>query len=128
MPASKKKSKARPKTLPARSKVKQADTWDLSSLYRNDKAWETEFAKWEKRINRYEKFKGSLGASAEQLAACLKFDAELDRVAERLGTYAFLKTTEDTTDSTYQRMLGRFQHAASTAGQAACACWEISAL
>ena len=37
--------------------------------------------------------------------------------AERLGTYAHLKVTEDNGDSTYQRMLGRFQHASSEAGQ-----------
>lgn len=119
MTATKKKTRARAKTLPPRNKVKPADTWDLGSLYPNDKAWETDFAKWEKKIKRYAKFAGTLGQSAEQLAACLKFDAELDRQAERLGTYAFLKSTEDTAESKYQRMVGRFQHAASAAGQAA---------
>jgi oligoendopeptidase F len=117
MTATKKKPKQ--KTLPPRSKVKQADTWDLRSLYSNDKVWETDFAKWEKQIKRYEKFRGTLGQSAKQLAACLKFDASFDRQAERLGTYAFLKTTEDTANSEYQRMMGRYQHAASEAAQAA---------
>ena len=117
MAATKKKPKQ--KTLPARSKVKQADTWDLGSLYSNDKAWETDFAKWEKQIKRYKKFRGTLGQSAKQLATCLKFDAGFDRQAERLGTYAFLKTTEDTANSEYQRMMGRYQHAASEAAQAA---------
>jgi len=117
MAATKKKPKQ--KTLPPRGKVKQADTWDLGSLYSNDKAWETDFAKWEKQIKRYAKFRGTLGQSAKQLAACLKFDASFDRQAERLGTYAFLKTTEDTADSEYQRMMGRYQHAASEAAQAA---------
>ncbi len=117
MAATKKKPKQ--KTLPARGKVKQADTWNLGSLYSNDKAWETDFAKWEKQIKRYKKFRGTLGQSAKQLAACLKFDASFDRQAERLGTYAFLKTTEDTANSEYQRMMGRYQHAASEAAQAA---------
>jgi oligoendopeptidase F len=49
----------------------------------------------------------------------LKFDSGFDREAERLGTYAFLKTSEDTANSTYQRMQGRYQHAASEAAQAA---------
>ncbi|MCA9229836.1 MAG: oligoendopeptidase F [Planctomycetales bacterium] len=105
-------------TLPVRKKVKQADTWDLSSLYHDDDAWETAFTKWEKQVKRYETFRGTLGNSAAQLAECLKFDIKFDRLAERLGTYAFLKTTEDTADSAYQRMMGRFQHAASEAGQA----------
>jgi len=113
-----KKSK-RQKTLPLRSKVKQADTWDLSTLASSDKAWEDEFSKWEKQIKRYEKFRGTLDSNAANLAACLRFDIKFDRLAERIGTYAFLKTTEDTANSTYQRMVGRYQHAASVAAQAA---------
>jgi len=111
--------KAKQKTLPARSKVKLADTWDLASLYPDDKAWEAAFTKWEKQIKRYATFQGTLGKSAAKLAACLKFDVKFDRLTERLGTYAFLKTTEDTADGTYQRMMGRFQHAATEASQAA---------
>ncbi len=111
--------KPKQKSLPPRSKVKQADTWDLGSLYPNDKAWETAFAKWEKQIKGYTKFQGALGKSAAQLAACLNFDSKFDRLAERLGTYAFLKTTEDTADGAYQRMMGRYQHVASEASQAA---------
>ncbi len=111
--------KPKQKTLPSRSKVKQADTWDLSTLFANDKAWEAAFAKWEKQIKRYASFRDTLGKGAAQLAKCLKFDVKFDRQTERLGTYAFLKTTEDTADGTYQRMMGRFQHAASEASQAA---------
>ncbi len=111
--------KTKQKTLPPRSKVKAADTWDLSSLYPNDKAWETAFAKWEKQIKGYAKFQGTLSKSAAQLAACLKFDSKFDRLAEQLGTYAFLKTTEDTAEGEYQRMMGRYQHVASEASQAA---------
>ena len=111
--------KPKHKTLPPRGKVKQVDTWDLGSLYANDKVWGTAFAKWEKQIKGYRKFQGTLGKSAAKLAACLKFDSKFDRLAERLGTYAFLKTTEDTADGEYQRMMGRYQHVASEASQAA---------
>lgn len=41
------------KKLPPRSKVKTADTWDLSSLFPNDDAWEKAFAAWEKQIAGY---------------------------------------------------------------------------
>jgi len=112
-------TKKKLKTLPARSKVKASDTWDLASLYPDDAAWETDFAKWEKYSGRYASFRGTLGDSAAQLAKCLSLDITLDRLAERLGTYAFLKTTEDTANSDYQRMMGRYQHAASEASQAA---------
>ncbi len=55
-----------------------------------------------------EKFAGKLGDSAKTLAECLEFDIDFDRAGERLGTYAFLKTTEDTANSAYQRMIGRY--------------------
>ena len=107
------------KTLPPRKDVKPEDTWDLSSLFATDADWETEFTAWEQRIGEYEQFQGKLGQGAAQLAALFDFDLEFDRQAERIGTYAFLKTTEDVSDSTYQAMQGRFQNAASRAGQAA---------
>src|SRR6185436_16013392 len=40
------------------------------------------------------------------------------RTAERIGTYANLRTTEDMADSRYQRMLGRYEHAATNAAEA----------
>jgi oligoendopeptidase F len=110
---------AKVKTLPPRSKVKTEDTWDLNSLFASDTAWETAFKKWEKQIDRYEDYRGKLGDDAKTLAACLKFDTEFERAGERLGTYAFLKTTEDMANSTYQRMQGRYRNVASRAGQVA---------
>ena len=117
---SKLKTKPQPKIkrLPLRSAVKPADTWDLSSLFASDAAWEKAFTAWEKQIAGYEKFRGQLGESAKTLAACLKFDSEMDRAGERLGTYASLKTTEDQANSEYQRMMGRYRNVASLAGQA----------
>ena len=116
-PRKAKASKA--KTLPTREKVKVDDAWNLDSLFKSDAEWEAAFEKWKKLIPKYEKFRGTLADSAKQLAACLKFDEEFDRLGERLGTYAFLKTAEDQANSTYQRMKGRQQHAGSEAAQAA---------
>jgi oligoendopeptidase F len=107
------------KQLPTRNKVKISDTWDLSSLFSGDKAWEKAFTAWEKRIVGYAEFQGKLGDDAETLAACLKFDEDFDRAGERLGTYAHLKTTEDTTNSDYQRMYGRYVNVAGRAAEAA---------
>ncbi len=90
----------------------------MSSLYPTDEAWETAFGKWERQIGKYAKFRGTLGDSPAALAKCLKFDSQFDRVGERLGTYAFLKTAEDMADSRYQRMQGRYTHAATSAAEA----------
>ena len=107
------------KRLPLRSKVKEHDTWDLSSLYEDDADWDKSLKKFEKCVAGYEKFRGTLGRSAESLARCLKFDSDSDRLAERLGVYAFLKTSEDQAKDTYQAMLARYQNVAARAGQAA---------
>jgi oligoendopeptidase F len=107
------------KNLPKRTEVKPTDCWNLASLFKSDAAWETAFKKWEAEIDGYEKFAGKLGESPKSLAGCFDFDNRLDRAADRLGTYAFLKTAEDTANSAYQRMMGRFRNAASRAGQAA---------
>jgi len=106
------------KQLPSRSQQKPRDCWDLSSLFPSDDAWEKAFARWEKRIAGYGKFQGRLAEGAKTLAACLKFDLDFDRAGERLGTYAHLKTAEDTANSVYQRMQGRFISAVSRASQA----------
>ncbi|MDB5297137.1 MAG: oligoendopeptidase [Phycisphaerales bacterium] len=110
---------AKAQTLPPRSKVKPADTWDLGSLFTADAEWEKAFGAWEAQLAGFDKYRGKLAESAEMLAACLAFDAAVDRAGERLGVYAFLKTAEDQADSTYQRMRGRFQAASTKANELA---------
>ncbi len=107
------------KKLPPRTKVKSQDTWDLTSLFASDDDWEKAFKKGEADIAGFEKFRGRLGDSAAVLAECLAFDSEYDRRGDYLGTYAFLRTAEDTANSTYQRMSGRYRNVSSKAGQAA---------
>lgn len=107
------------KMLPKRSEVQAGDTWDLASLFANDAEWEQALAAWEKRIPEFDAFAGTLGSSAERLAECLAFDLEIDHAADRLGTYAHLRASEDTAAAAAQRMMGLFQHAATRAGERA---------
>ena len=106
------------KRLPPRSKVKADDRWDLATLYTDDAAWDEAFGKWEKKIGRFAKFRGTLGKSAEDLAKCLKFSVRFDEDEEQLGTYAFLRSAEDTGDSAAQAMMARYMNAASRAAEA----------
>ena len=85
----------------------------------SDAQWEEQFQKLDKQIAGFAKFRGKLGESAKSLAACLKFDGDFDRLAERVGGYAHLKTTEDQANSTYQGMVARFTNLATRASQAA---------
>lgn len=105
--------------LPARQEVPSSDCWDLESLCPDDATWQRDFETLDGRIGVFETFRGRLGESAATLAAAMEFDSEFDRMAERLGTYAFLKATEDQANSDYQAMKSRFQNLAVRAGQAA---------
>ena len=105
--------------LPQRSEVLEADTWDLSRLFENDDQWESSFQEFEGMIAGYQEFQGTLGESAQKLKECLDFDSDVSRLAERLGNYAFLRSSEDQANSDYQRMVGRFQNVATRAGEAA---------
>jgi oligoendopeptidase F len=105
--------------VPTRAEVRPEDTWDLTSLFPSDDAWEKAFAEFEAMIDGYGKFRGRLGESAETLAECLKFDTALDRLGDQVGTYAFLKATEDVANSTYQGLKARYMGVASRAGEAA---------
>ncbi|MGV3485827.1 MAG: oligoendopeptidase F [Planctomycetaceae bacterium] len=105
-------------TLPERQDVLPSDTWDLSSLYPDEAAWERDFAELNDRVAKLGSYRGRLGESAEVLAEALNFDSDFDLLAERLGTYAFLKTTEDQANSDYQAMKARFQNLSVRASQA----------
>ncbi|MEQ1906732.1 MAG: oligoendopeptidase F [Pirellulaceae bacterium] len=105
--------------LPKRSEVAVADTWDLSVMFPSDDAWESALQEFENTYPGYSQVVGRLSESAATLAACLRFDSDLDRRAESLGNYAFLKSAEDQTNSTYQRLVGRFQTVAMRANEAA---------
>jgi oligoendopeptidase F len=105
--------------VPPRAEVPPEYTWDLASLFPSDAAWESAFAEWERMIDGYAKFRGRLGESAAVLAECLTFDTAADRLGDRVGTYAFLKASEDVSNSTYQGLKARYMGVAARAGEAA---------
>jgi oligoendopeptidase F len=106
-------------TLPARRNVKASDTWDLSVLFDSDESWHEALKTLEKKAKGYSQFEGTLSKGPEQLAKCLKYDSSVERLAERLGNYAYLKTTEDQANGIYQGMMARFQNIAVKASEAA---------
>ena len=88
-------------------------------MFKTDAEWEAAFDAWERQIAGFAQFQGKLAESAERVSGLMQFDAAVDRAAERLGNYAFLRTAEDQANSDYQRMKGRFEAAATKAGEAA---------
>ncbi|MFW5728239.1 MAG: oligoendopeptidase F [Spirochaetota bacterium] len=102
-------------TIPTRNQVRPEDAWDLSSLYTSDDEWEKDFQRFKEMIPKIAELKGTLGESAEKLQTCLERQAEMGRLAERLGYYAFLRYSEDVGDGTSQERIGRITQAGTEA-------------
>jgi len=107
------------KAIPPRSAVKQAYTWDLKPLFQNDAAWERAFKRLEKMVARFDEFRGRLADSAQVLRDCCVFEADFEKKSERLGSYAFLKASEDVANGTYQAMTARVTRLMTRAEEAA---------
>ena len=104
------------KQLPPRSKVKIADTWDLSSLFPDDDAWEEAFTAWEKQIDGYAAFQGKLGDERRDAGRLPEVRPGVRPRRRAAGHLRLLKTAEDTADSTYQRMQGRYMQRGQPGG------------
>jgi oligoendopeptidase F len=85
--------------IPTRSEVPATDTWDLTVLYSTPEDWVADFNRLQEQYPGFAEFKGKLGLSAADLARCLEFDKELSLRVERLGHYASLRMSEDSSDA-----------------------------
>lgn len=113
------KGTARRLDIPAREDVNPQDCWDLSSLYKSDRAWERDFQEWRAKFADYSRFQGRLSEGPTVIAEALAFHFAVDEQGERLGVYAHLRLTEDQADSKAQRMVGRMMAEWSRVNEAA---------
>jgi oligoendopeptidase F len=81
--------------VPVRSQVPEELTWDLSPLYASAEAWEADFAQLDAVAAPVLAMQGKLD-SAEAVARLFEAETALDRLLERLHTYAHLRHDEDT--------------------------------
>jgi len=101
-----------------REAIAEEATWDLSGLYADAAAWDSEVRSLEAEVARYETYRGTLSQSASSLAACLKFDMDVSRRLDRVYTYAHLKNDEDKTRTDHQGHYERVTRLATRLGQA----------
>lgn len=85
--------------IPTRSEIPEADTWDLTHLFKSDAEYRSLFSALNDRYPKIADFKGRLSESADMLLACLEYERELDQISERVQHYAGLKNAEDSSDS-----------------------------
>ena len=91
----------------ARADVPVELTWDLSDLFADEPAWETEFAALDAALAEVAPFRGRLGESAATLARCLDTVEQLHGRLMRLGTFAYLRNSQDGTNPAHQAASAR---------------------
>src|SRR5690625_1751731 len=87
----------------ARNEQQTENTWDLTTIFESDEAFEQKYKALEDRLGEEEKYKGSID-SAGTLADALETEREIDIEVSKLYVYAHLKHDQDTSDDTYSAM------------------------
>ncbi len=105
--------------IPERKDVPVEDTWNLTPMFKNDRAWGRALKETEDGIAGFARFCGKLGRSVKTLRACCDFENDFSRTLDRLATYAHLRYSEDVANAACQGMMARLTFLATRAGEAA---------
>lgn len=91
-------------TTPKRSEIAKCDKWNIELLFKNDEEWNKALESITEGGKKILKFKEAFSkpetVDAATLLACLKADAEVERIAEKVGNYAFLMKSSNEGDAT----------------------------
>lgn len=77
------------------------DTWDLTTIFKNDEAFEEALKEVEGYLGKEEQFKGHLADSADTLCDALALEDEIGTKLEKVYVYAHLKQDQDTSNDKY---------------------------
>ncbi|UTC67181.1 MULTISPECIES: oligoendopeptidase F [unclassified Treponema] len=99
-------------TTPKRSEIAKSDKWNIELLFKNDEEWEAALAmipEGGKEILKYkEAFSKPETIDAATLLACLKASTNVDRIAEKVGNYAFLQKSSNEGDPDNIKRQGKY--------------------
>ncbi len=96
------------KKIPKRSEVEKQYTWALEDMFATDELWEESFNSSRGYLEKLAAYEGHLGDSADTLYGFCVLSDEVDVVLSKLAEYCMRKADEDTANSFYQGMKGRF--------------------
>ena len=101
-----------------RRDIPREDTWALEDLFPSDDAWQQALDRVMGKEETIQGFAGRLGESGQTLCAFLALLEETDTALEALGNYAMRAADQDTRNSFYQGLSGRYFSAAAALGAA----------
>ena len=105
------------KTLPARSELDTAYTWDLSVLYASEEAYRADLDRVAVEAETLAGYRGRLGESAATLAEFLELYFGFQATMQRLRNYATLPVNVDQHDQEARRKAGEFGAVAARVAQ-----------
>ena len=85
-----------------RHEINEKDTWDLSTIYPTDQAWEEALKDLTEQLETVAQYEGHLLDSADSLLEITEFSLEMERQMEKLYVYAHMKNDQDTREAKYQ--------------------------
>lgn len=102
-------------TLPARSEVQEAYTWNLAATYATEEAFEADMKRVSSALEELDSYRGRLGENASTLADFFDLYWETQARLQRLRVYAVLPVSVDQGDQSARAKAGRFQAVALAA-------------
>ena len=96
------------KKIPQRDEIALEDKWATEDMFASDKIWEEELAKIPGYQEQAVAFAGKLGENGTNLYEALYLGEQISEKISLLANYAMRKADEDTRNSHYQAMVGKF--------------------
>ncbi|SEH13021.1 oligoendopeptidase F [Natronorubrum sediminis] len=106
-------------SVPERSAVDEADTWDLESIYASDEEWETAYESVAERVDDLAAYEGQTTDDESTLLEVFELRDDVMREVAMVASYARMRRDEDTTNQQYQALTARAQSLAADAQSAA---------
>lgn len=104
--------------VPDRSEITAEFKWRLADIYADESLWQADFEKLRGELPQIGRFRGKLGTSAHDLAACLKARDEIGILSGKLIAYARLHRDENTASAKYQDLTGKIEALLAETGAA----------
>jgi len=96
-------------SVPEREELDDEYKWDLESIYATDEDWEDGFETLQAKLDDLEAYEGRLTEDGDTLLAALELRDDIYREAEKVSSYARMRSDEDTRDQEYQALRARGQ-------------------
>jgi oligoendopeptidase F len=105
--------------VPTRSEIPESDKWNLTHLFGDVGKWQEDFVWLQRTYPQITQWKEKVGVSAQDLAACLEFEKQLEQKIEKLYHFASLQLAEDGANTEYLARIGQMQNLLTKIGETA---------